>query len=97
MMDLPSIARVTKLSLNQLEAMSKTTPIFAPGIDYMVLTGAVSESWTDKASFADQLVKVVETPPPAVDDRVALGEARGGRKVAGAIAERVVNEAETLA
>ncbi len=63
----------------------------------MVLTGAVAESWTDKASFADQLVKVVETQPPAADDRVALGKARGGRKVAGAIAERVVHEAEALA
>ncbi len=31
-MDLPSISRVTKLPLEQLQRLAKSTPIFAPGV-----------------------------------------------------------------
>jgi malonate decarboxylase holo-[acyl-carrier-protein] synthase/biotin-independent malonate decarboxylase gamma subunit len=41
-MDLPSIARVTKLPLGKLQQMAKATPIFAPGIDNYFLTGSAS-------------------------------------------------------
>jgi malonate decarboxylase gamma subunit len=32
-MDIPSISRVTKLPLEQLKELAKSTPIFAPGVD----------------------------------------------------------------
>ena len=40
-MDLPSMARVTKLSLEALEAKAKSTPVFAPGLDNLAAMGAV--------------------------------------------------------
>lgn len=96
-MDLPSVARVTKLPLARLEEMSKSTPIFAPGVDHLALTGAVAESWDDVATFADRLVAVVEAVPGAGDERGTLGKQRGGRTFADDIAQRIVQEAERLA
>ncbi|MGI4950947.1 MAG: biotin-independent malonate decarboxylase subunit gamma, partial [Janthinobacterium lividum] len=39
-MDMPSIARVTKLPESRLIELSRTTPVFAPGLDHMVGVGA---------------------------------------------------------
>ena len=46
-MDLPSIACVTKLPQDKLEALSKDTPVFAPGLDHALPIGAVAEVWND--------------------------------------------------
>ena len=40
-MDLPSMSRVTKLPLEQLQELAKSTPIFAPGVDPLFAIGAV--------------------------------------------------------
>src|SRR5580658_10866444 len=42
-MDLPSISRVTKLPLEQLKGLAKSTPIFAPGVRPLFAIGAVTE------------------------------------------------------
>src|ERR1700722_9851103 len=47
-MDLPSMARVTKLPLDRLTELAKTTPVFAPGLDHMAQTGAVASIWDPK-------------------------------------------------
>ena len=40
-MDLPSMAKVTKLSIEVLEEKAKSTPVFAPGLANLAQTGAV--------------------------------------------------------
>ena len=102
-MDLPSIARVTKLPLDRLERMAASTPIFAPGLDPLAATGAVHERWTDPARYAASLDAMLAADRPArdglvpdeqvQDGRDRLGEARGGRRQARAIADRVIADA----
>jgi malonate decarboxylase gamma subunit len=92
-MDLPSIARVTKLPLGQLNAMAKTTPIFAPGIEPLFLTGAVTEKWDTGKPLAEQLANALRTDIDTRDRRDEIGRARKGRLEAAAIAQRVAKEA----
>jgi malonate decarboxylase gamma subunit len=44
-MDLPSISRVTKLPLETLKQLSKTTPVFAPGLDPLFQMGALASRY----------------------------------------------------
>ena len=88
-MDLPSMARVTKLPLSVLEDKARETPVFAPGLGNLAQTGAVLETWDPAASLADQLQDLLERLGPAVDRRDALGRERGGRPKAAEIAARV--------
>ncbi len=91
-MDLPSVARVTKLPLDRLEAMAASTPVFAPGLDNMVATGAV-HAVLDPEQPLDAQLSALIADLPAGDIRDRLGRERGGRPVAQAIAERVVSQA----
>lgn len=91
-MDLPSVARVTKLPLDKLEAMAASTPVFAPGLDNMVATGAV-HAVLDPAQPLDAQLSALLADLPQGDIRDRLGRERGGRPVAQAIAERVVSQA----
>lgn len=91
-MDLPSVARVTKLPLDRLEAMAKDTPVFAPGLDNMVQTGAVHAVLDPDQPLAPQIAAVIDGMPDA-DIRDRLGAERGGRPVAGEIAAKVMQEA----
>lgn len=88
-MDLPSMAKVTKLSMEALEEKAKSTPVFAPGLSNLVQMGAVHMTWSNDASLADQLEALLADMPAARDQRDALGKARGGRLKAADIAERV--------
>ncbi|WP_183566135.1 biotin-independent malonate decarboxylase subunit gamma [Methylorubrum rhodinum] len=91
-MDLPSVARVTKLPLDKLEAMAASTPVFAPGLDNMVATGAV-HAVLDPEQPLDAQLSALLADLPAGDTRDRLGRERGGRPMAQAIAERVVSQA----
>ncbi|VFU09445.1 biotin-independent malonate decarboxylase subunit gamma [Methylocella tundrae] len=88
-MDLPSMSRVTKLSIDVLKEKAKSTPVFAPGLDNLAQTGAVLESWDPNKSLAAQLSELLQRQPTAGDHRDALGKARGGRPKAADIALRV--------
>ena len=88
-MDLPSIARVTKLDLGKLKEMAKSTPVFAPGLDHLTQTGAVKAVWDPTKSLAAQLAATLKDASPQ-DRRDELGKERGGRKVAADIARRVI-------
>ena len=93
-MDLPSIARVTKLPLDRLEGLAKTTPIFAPGIEPLAATGAVTETWDDdRGRYADALDRVLVADAVGEDRRDRLGSERGGRTKAAEVAARVRAEA----
>ncbi|QOZ68119.1 biotin-independent malonate decarboxylase subunit gamma [Bradyrhizobium arachidis] len=88
-MDLPSMAKVTKLSMEALEEKARSTPVFAPGLSNLAQMGAVHMTWSHAASLADQLEALLADMPAARDGRDALGKARGGRLKAADIAERV--------
>jgi len=88
-MDLASMARVTKLPIDVLEAKAKTTPVFAPGLDNLVSVGGIATVWDPGKSLAGQFQALL-AHPRAGDDRAALGAERGGRpaseRIAGAVA-----------
>jgi malonate decarboxylase gamma subunit len=91
-MDLPSIARVTKLPLDRLEALSKDTSVFAPGLDHALPIGAVAEIWND-SDLPAKLAMALDGPPGAPDRRDEIGAERKGRLKAAAVANRVAQEA----
>lgn len=91
-MDLPSVARVTKLPLETLQAMAETTPVFAPGLDNMVATGAVHAVLDPARPLAEQVGALIAGSSPE-DVRDRLGAERGGRPLARDVAERVAAEA----
>jgi len=88
-MDLPSMAKVTKLPLEVLEQKAKSTSVFAPGLANLARTGAVHLTWDDHTPLVDQLTALLASLPDTEDRRGALGKARGGRSKAADIAERV--------
>jgi malonate decarboxylase gamma subunit len=88
-MDLPSMAKVTKLSIEALQEKAKSTPVFAPGLSNLAQMGAILLTWNDAVSLADQLEALLNTMPDARDRRDMLGKERGGRFKATDIAEQV--------
>lgn len=88
-MDLPSMAKVTKLSMQALEEKAKSTPVFAPGLSNLAQMGAVQMTWSNATSLADQLEALFADMPAVHDRRDVLGKDRGGRLKAVDIAERV--------
>jgi malonate decarboxylase beta subunit len=61
-MNLAAIARVTKLPLAQLESMSQTMPVFAPGLAPMLSLGAISEIISPEIDLATRLFEIFATP-----------------------------------
>jgi malonate decarboxylase gamma subunit len=88
-MDMPSIARVTKLPEDRLLELAKSTPVFAPGLDHMVFVGAVSTVW-DPAKPLDAQLEQALAAASADDVRDAVGAERKGRPLAADIAKRVI-------
>jgi malonate decarboxylase gamma subunit len=91
-MDLPSMSRVTKLPLDTLKKLAKTTPVFAPGIDQLLQLGAVAEIWDPTKPLDAQLEKTLRNTSP-VDTRDELGAQRKGRVMAAMVAKRIIAEA----
>jgi len=91
-MDLPSVSRVTKLPLETLQQLAKTTPVFAPGLENLLLMGAVAEIWDPKKPLDEQLEEALGKASPA-DTRDELGAQRKGRTMAAMVAKRVVEQA----
>lgn len=95
-MDLPSMARVTKLPLDVLQEKAGTTPVFAPGLDNLVKTGGIAQVWDPEQPLSAQLVALLHDVVDVNSDdlRASLGEVRGGRTKAAAIAARTCMEAQ---
>jgi malonate decarboxylase gamma subunit len=91
-MDLPSVSRVTKLPLDTLKELAKTTPVFAPGLDHLLQMGAVAEIWDPKKPLDEQLEETLRNAS-AADTRDELGALRNGRTMAGMVAKRIIAEA----
>ena len=91
-MDLPSVSRVTKLPLDKLRELAKTTPVFAPGLEHLFQMGAVAEIWDPEKPLDEQLEAALGKASPA-DTRDELGAERKGRARAAVVAKRVIAEA----
>ena len=91
-MDLPSMARVTKLPIEVLKAKAEATPVFAPGLENLAKTGAIPQTWDPARPLSDQLAELLAFPA-GDDGRERLGLERGGRPKAARISERVIAEA----
>ncbi|RUX07198.1 biotin-independent malonate decarboxylase subunit gamma [Mesorhizobium sp. M8A.F.Ca.ET.059.01.1.1] len=87
-MDLPSMARVTKLPIDLLKEKAASTPVFAPGLDNLFATGGIAEIWDPTEPLSAQLEALL-AQPVRDDPRAQLGAERGGRLKAAAIATEV--------
>ncbi|MFY9876916.1 MAG: biotin-independent malonate decarboxylase subunit gamma, partial [Rhodomicrobium sp.] len=85
-MNLPSMARITKIPLERLEELSRASPVFAPGVENYLRMGAIHALWEGDLSAC--LLDALDAPQKG-DFRSELGEAREGRKLARSVAERV--------
>ncbi|KVU91224.1 biotin-independent malonate decarboxylase subunit gamma [Burkholderia ubonensis] len=83
-MDLPSMARVTKLPLDVLKEKARSTPVFAPGLDNLVKMGAVDAVLDPAGGLDAQVAEWLDRPADRVDRRAARG-----RPVAADVAQRV--------
>jgi malonate decarboxylase gamma subunit len=85
-MNLPAMARVTKIPLPRLEALSATSPVFAPGVDNFLALGGIEAVWM--SDLAMQLQAAL-AQAAAGDLRRHRGAAHGGRRHAAEVANRV--------
>jgi malonate decarboxylase gamma subunit len=85
-MDLRAMARVTKQPLEKLQALSLTSPVFAPGVANYVAMGAVESLWQD--DLAQALLDALAAPVQG-DLRSARGAERGGRTLSRDVADAV--------
>ncbi|WP_085317188.1 biotin-independent malonate decarboxylase subunit gamma [Derxia lacustris] len=92
-MDLRAMARVTKLPLEDLQALALSSPVFAPGADNYWRMGAVHDIWPEAGWPALLAEALAADDGHAADERAALGAERGGRKLAAAVAAQVLREA----
>ncbi|MBV8628334.1 MAG: biotin-independent malonate decarboxylase subunit gamma [Paraburkholderia sp.] len=88
-MDLASMARVTKISVETLREKAASTPVFAPGLDNLAQTGAVHATFDPTRSLAAQLESLLGGLTDRTDRRDWLGHERHGRPAAAPIAQRV--------
>ena len=89
-MSLPAMARVTKLPLGRLEALSRTSPVFAPGLEAFLGLGAIESVW--RPPLHEPLAAALARPA-GPDLRAQRGLERGGRLLAAPVALRVAGGA----
>jgi malonate decarboxylase gamma subunit len=91
-MDLRAMARVTKIAHERLVELAGTSPIFAPGADNYVQMGGITAIWpAPSAALLDEALSAVRQELGTGDQRQSVGLSRGGRQLAAAITERVLN------
>ena len=85
-MNLPAMARITRIPLERLEELSRTSPVFAPGVDNFYLLGGITAVWSEElAAHLREALEVTATD----DNRRILGQERAGRRSALDAARRV--------
>lgn len=85
-MDLRAMARVTKQPLEKLQALSQSSPVFAPGVANYVAMGAVESLW--QGDLAQALLEALAAPAQG-DERSLRGAERGGRLLARGVSDAV--------
>ncbi len=89
-MRLPAMARVTKLPESLLAELSQDNPVFAPGVRNYVAMGGVRRLW--QGDLAQALREALADAEPQ-DRRAEAGAARGGRRLAASVIQRVLDAA----
>lgn len=89
-MRIPAMARVTKISEDRLTELSRSNPVFAPGVENYVAMGGVRRLWTGDLAVA---LREALASTSAEDVRAADGRTRGGRRLAAAVIQRVLDAA----
>ena len=89
-MRLPAMARVTKLPEELLAELSRSNPVFAPGVANYVAMGGVRALW--QGDLAAALRDALQLAPTE-DVRARDGAERGGRRAAAATVQRVLDAA----
>ena len=93
-MGLPAMARITKVPEERLAELAATNPVFAPGPVNYLRMGGVQEIWS--GDLAAQLEQALGASAGA-DLRSALGQARGGRKLAQRVIDAILADSHVLA
>ena len=86
-MRLPAMARITKLAPELLEEMSRSNPVFAPGVANYVAMGGVRSLWQGDLAAA---LREALAEAPTSDQRARDGAQRGGRRLAANVVQRVL-------
>jgi malonate decarboxylase gamma subunit len=89
-MRIPAMARVTKLPEAMLSALSVSNPVFAPGVGNYVAMGGVRALWEGDLAAA---LRAALRDAPTDDRRAQDGAARGGRRLAASVTQRVLEAA----
>lgn len=89
-MRLPAMARVTKLPEAMLATLSHSNPVFAPGVENYVAMGGVRRLWQGDLRRA---LSLALADASTADRRAEDGAARGGRKLAAAVVQQVLDAA----
>jgi len=88
-MGLPAMARITRIPEERLRALSKESPVFAPGAVNYLRMGAIDAIWDgDLAACLQDALRRAD----ATDRRAALGLERGGRLFAQPVAQQVAED-----
>lgn len=86
---LEGIAKVTKIELSTLEELSKTIPIFAPGVKNFHMLGGLHEI-VDLTQAGETLERAIKQDNKQ-DIRAQLGAERGGRTLAYTVINQIAN------
>lgn len=86
-MRIPAMSRVTKLPEAMLTELSRTNPVFAPGVENYVAMGGVRRVWTGDLRAA---LRQALADAPTEDRRALDGAQRGGRRLAAVVMDRVL-------
>jgi malonate decarboxylase gamma subunit len=86
-MRIPAMARVTKISEERLTELSQSNPVFAPGVQNYVAMGGVRALWQGDLQGC---LRAALRDSPTADERARDGAARGGRRLAHAVAQQVL-------
>jgi len=88
-MNLPAMARITKIPLERLEALALQSAVFSPGARNYYRMGHIEEMWSDDlAQRLHAAIAAVRARSPG-DHRLARGLERGGRTRAHPVAKAV--------
>jgi len=89
-MRIPAMARVTKLPEAMLTQLSQSNPVFAPGVGNYVAMGGGRALWQGdlRSCLREALANA-----PVEDRRAQDGATRGGRRLAAAVVQRVLDAA----
>ena len=87
---LDAMSRVTKVPQEKLEALSKTSAIFAPGAENYVKLGAI-EAVIKPEEFMPEVIKLLYSTPD-INHWRDQGAVRGGRTMAAAIIRHIVEQ-----